>query len=179
MIQESPSFWMEALKYLVAPLIAGFAAALSINVFGAHFGFRRYRKEQWWQEKRKAYDSIIKELARMKFNASSYIDHVEMGGQRNYGEIKARENISWSLKEVSSAGTYIVSKRTVDEVADVLVVWESDGLIGDPFIHAGKVYEKTNKVIDIVRAEAHKDLKVMDSPIWLRKVKFWSRGEDQ
>ena len=148
----------EVLRFLVAPLIAAVMAAVLTTYLGARFSFWRFRKEQWWHEKRKAYDSIIKELSRMKFRAAAYIASEETGGATSLGKIGEQKDRSWSLREVAHAGAYIVSSKTVEAVERALRV-EASYIDGEePYSQFVDEYEVAKDVLEIVRAEAQHDL---------------------
>ena len=107
--------WVELGKIVVAPLLAGIVAALATNYFGARFSFARFRKEQWWTEKREAYHSIIRKLSDVAFNAHAEIARLETGGEISSDKAPQRDKaLSWSLQEIASAGAYIVSARVND-----------------------------------------------------------------
>ena len=71
--------WLEIAKVLGAPLIAGLVAAFLSNYLAAHFSFRPFRKEQWWQVKREAYESIVRKLSDVMFDASRELSMLETG----------------------------------------------------------------------------------------------------
>jgi hypothetical protein len=163
---------VEVLRFVVAPLIAAVIAAVLTTYLGAHFSFRRFRKEQWWHEKRKAYDSIITQLSRIKFDAERKMEDLETGGAFMPPKRPEREKaISWSLQEVASAGAYIVTEKTAKEVTKVLSAmsyYDTEDFHGD-LVRESKAAEKA--LVEI-RAEAHRDLKIVDRPRgrWLQRL---------
>jgi hypothetical protein len=79
--------------------------------------------------------------------------------------------ISWSLQEVASAGAYIVTENTAKEVTKVLSAmsyYDTEDFYGD------LVRESTaaGKALVKIRAEAHRDLKIVDRPCgrWLQRL---------
>src|SRR5438874_12288760 len=103
--------WLEIVKLIGAPLIAGFIAAYFSSHFAARFSFDRFRKEQWWQAKRDAYESLIRMLSDIVFTRWREIAKLETGGQIFPPEAPERKkDLTWSLQEISSAGAYIVSE---------------------------------------------------------------------
>jgi hypothetical protein len=162
----------EVLRFLVAPLIAAVMAAVLTTYLGARFSFWRFRKEQWWHEKRKAYDSIITQLSRIKFDAEREMENLETGGAFAPPKRPEREReISWSLQEVASAGAYIVTEKTAKEVTKVLSAmsyYDTEDFHGD-LVRESKAAEKA--LVEI-RAEAHRDLKIVDRPRgrWLQRL---------
>jgi len=83
--------------------------------------FRRFRQEQWWQAKREAYESIIRALADLRFNAERELARLETGGEVVPPAAREREKeLLWSLQEIASSGAYIVSERTAIGVGEVI-----------------------------------------------------------
>ncbi len=154
--------WMEVVSLLVPSLIGGVVASLLTNYWASRFAFGRFRKEQWWHEKRKASDSIIKELSRMKFHAAAYLESQEMGGATSLGKIDEQKDKSWSLREVAYAGAYIVSSKTVEAVERALRAQAS--YFEDPYSQSEHEYEVAKDVVDVVRREAHCDLGISQGP---------------
>lgn len=153
----SPS--LEVIKTLGLSLIGGAVGAFLTNYFGAHFTFNRFRKEQWWLAKRDAYDSIIRRLADLKFACARELASLETGGVMVPPKAPEREKaLAWSLQEVSSAGRYIVSAETAEAVQQVLKVLA--GAEPDFYQELCNEYDAADEALKIVRAEAHRDLKV-------------------
>jgi hypothetical protein len=155
--------WLEAFKVLGAPLIAGVVASVLTNYFGAHFSLKRFRREQWWLSKRDAYDSIIRKLAEIKFSSGSEMTTLSTGGVIVPSKVPDRtKELSWNLQEVASTGAYIVSKKTSEAVQRVLSVLEisADSSAGNFYEELSKNYKAAEDALEIVRAEAHRDLKV-------------------
>ena len=153
---------VEVLRFVVAPLIAAVIAAVLTTYLGAHFSFRRFRKEQWWHEKRKAYDSIITQLSRIKFDAERERDNLSTGGTFIPPKRPEREKaITWSLQEVASAGAYIVTEKTAEEVKKVMSAmsyYDSGDFYGD----LERESTAAKDALVAVRAEAYRDLGVLD-----------------
>lgn len=155
--------WLELGRILVAPLLAGIVAALATNYFAARFSFSRFRREQWWTEKREAYHSIVRKLSEIAFNARAEIARLETGGEMSPDKAPQRDKaLSWSLQEIASAGAYIVTDKTVKAVEKAL-----DKIAGS-FVSSGgneyemwvKDYDAAVEALTTVRAEAHRDLGV-------------------
>lgn len=164
--------WLEILKVLGAPLIAGIVAAFLTNYLGAHFTLKRFRREQWWLSKRDSYDSIIRKLADIKFSSGWELNSLETGGQIVPPKAPERAKaLSWSLQEVASTGANIVSPKTVEAVQHVLDVLASSGFsTRDPYEAISKDYEAAKEALEVVRAEAHRDMKVEAKPHGTRQI---------
>ena len=93
----------------------------------------------------------------MKFNAAVFIDESEMGEPTTLGQIGVQKDKSWNLREVASAGAYIVSSKTVEAVERALRAQASHSG-EDPYPLAEHEYEVAKEVLDVVRREAHRDL---------------------
>ena len=153
--------WLEIVQLVGVPLIAGVVAALLTPYFTSRFSFDRFRKEQWWQEKRKAYDSIIRELSRTKFNAGAELRNLETGGALHPGKIDAEKEQLWTLREITSSGAYIVSSKTAEAVERVINL-ESGLFYEDLHADLSKVYDAAKDALETVRPEAHRDLGVLE-----------------
>jgi hypothetical protein len=151
---------MQWFQYLIAPLVAGIVAALASTYLTAWFSFRRFRREQWWQAKRDAYESVIRALSEIMFD--SYSDYVRLETTGNVVPPKApdrEKELTWSLQEISSGGAYIVSDKTVATVEALLKQLAAPD--GDADADTFKaVYEKTKKAMQAIKLEAHRDLGV-------------------
>jgi hypothetical protein len=155
------NLWLELLKVLGAPLVAGIVAAFLTNFLGAHFSLKRFRREQWWLQKQDAYDSIIRRLADIKFDTGSQLSSLETGGQAVPPKAQERTKaLSWSLQEVASTGAYIVSAKTVQAVQRTLDVLASSSVASGGNFHEelSKDYGAAEEALKIVREEAHRDL---------------------
>jgi hypothetical protein len=112
---------VELVQLLGVPIAAGVIGAFMANVFSAHYGFKRFRKEQWWQLKRAAYESIIGILTDIMLTAQREMEREETGGTSVTRKPPPRTNQpSLSLQEIVAAGSYIVSEKTVEAVRPVL-----------------------------------------------------------
>ena len=149
---------------MVAPLIAAVIAAALTTYLGAHFSFRRFRKEQWWHEKRKAYDSIITQLSRINFDAQREMDNLATGGAFVLPKRPEREKaVSLSLQEVASAGAYIVSETTatlVRKVLSAIAISDTGDFHGD----LERIIDAAEKAIVEIRTEAYRDLGILEKP---------------
>jgi hypothetical protein len=97
--------WEKIGEVLVAPLVAGVVAAIATNYFSARFSFARFRREQWWTEKREVYHSIVRRLSDIAFNASAEMSSIETGGEIVPPRAPQRDKaLSWSLQEIASSG---------------------------------------------------------------------------
>lgn len=153
--------WSELAKLLVVPVVAGVASALATNYFAASFSFRRFRKEQWWTEKREAYHSIIKRLSEISFNAGAALVEQETYGQVKPSRVPERDKaLSWSLQEIASSGAYIVSQATVKALEEFWHKREQGQSSDDVYKMIETDYDAANRALQIVRAEAHRDLGV-------------------
>jgi hypothetical protein len=155
--------WPNGTEAFLLSLVGGTVGAFVTNYFGAFFSLRRFRKEQWWLERRDAYDSIIKRLADIKFNSERQI----MAGisQGEYVLPKAPESVDasgWSLQEAASAGGYLISQETAEAIRRVLDAQASCGDLNEEF---ERTRREATAALKIVRAEAHHDLKVKKN--WL------------
>ena len=61
--------WFPNLVPFLSPLVAGIVTAVVTSFLGAYASFARFRREQWCQAKREAYEEIIKELSKIWFAA--------------------------------------------------------------------------------------------------------------
>lgn len=162
-LNNAGPMWLDLSKLFGLPLIAGIVSAFLTNYLSAHYTFRRFRREQWWQLKREAYESIIRRLSDIMFSAERYIAQVETYRTSVPPKAPTRDKQpSWSLQEIVSTGSYIVSEKTVEAVRSVfnrLAVNESEHNVGgDAFGDANKDYETAQEALAIVRAEALRDL---------------------
>ena len=164
---------VEVLRFLVAPLIAAVIAAVLTTYLGAHFSFQRFRKEQWWHEKRSAYDSIITQLSRIKFDADRELVNLDTGGDLMPPKRPEWEkSVSWSLQEVASAGAYIVSEKTVEAASKMISALSMVGLDGDYHGELSRVSSAAGEALRVVRGEAHRDLGVSGQSrlAWFRRL---------
>src|SRR5260370_17180115 len=106
---------MQWFQYLIAPLIAGAVAAVASTYLTARFSFNRFRQEQWWQAKRDPYESIIRALSEIMFNASRELSKMEGADPPKAPE--RQKELSWSLQEIASSGADVVSEKTVAAIA--------------------------------------------------------------
>ena len=153
--------WLEITKLLGVPLVAGIVAAFLSNYLSARFNFARYRKELWWQAKREAYESIIRHLSELMFNAEREIVKMETGGEIVPSKPPSRtKELSWNLQEIASSGAYIVTEKTVEAIQAVLKKMVVNSAIGDFYQQVENDYDAAKTALEIVRAEARKDLRV-------------------
>lgn len=165
----------ELLKFVVAPLVAAVVAAVLTTYLGARFNFSRFRKEQWWKEKRAAYDSIIKQLAGIMFTARNKLTELETGVPPAK-PAEADKSLSWNLQEIASAGAYIVSDKTVEAVEQLLRAMEASYLTsaGDFYQELESDYIAAKEALTTVRNEAHRDLGVLNVELasgWFRRLR--------
>lgn len=152
---------LAVLQYILSPLIAGVLGALLSTYFNAHFNFRRFRKEQWWQAKREAYEAIIKKLSETLFEIGRQIADIETSGTAVPLEAPVRQReLAWSLQEIASGGAYIVSEHAAKAVAEA-VNKIGNYVSNDYYAHLSHDYDIAKKALDVVRNEAHRDLGVM------------------
>lgn len=136
--------WFPNLVPFLSPLVAGIVAAVVTSFLGAYASFARFRREQWCQAKREAYEEIIKELSKIWFAAHREIQKTESDGQIVTPSGPARdEHLGWVLQDTLSGGAYVVSEGTVSAVSKVLhhfamysVEWN------------GNAYDSANKEYD-------------------------------
>jgi hypothetical protein len=148
------------IQYLVAPLVAAILTAVLSTYLTAHFSFRRFRREQWWQAKREAYESIIRKLAEIMFNASRELAKLETGGEINPPKAPERQKeLSWSLQEIVSSGAYIVSEKTVTEIGKFLNRSDAE-FVNDFYGMVDQEYGAAKAALVVARAEAHRELGV-------------------
>jgi len=113
-------------QYLAAPMIAGFVAAYFMNMFSSHYSFKRFRREQWWTEKREAYHSIIRTLTEVVFYENEELENLETGLKSS--KVQKNGAFAWSLQQIVASGAYIVTEKTVAAVDEALaVISESHG----------------------------------------------------
>jgi hypothetical protein len=148
---------MQWFQYLIAPLIAGVVAALASTYLTARFSFNRFRQEQWWQAKRDAYESIIRALSEIMFSASREL--AEMAGANPPKAPERQKELSWSLQEIASSGAYIVSEKTVAAIA-AFRNKSYDKYANDSYGMIDEEYGAAKAALEIIRAEAHRDLGV-------------------
>jgi hypothetical protein len=153
------------IQYLVAPLVAAILTAVLSTYLTAHFSFRRFRREQWWQAKREAYESIIRKLAEIMFHASRELAKMESGPETSPPEAPERQKeLSWSLQEIAASGAYIVSEKTVAEVGKFLKAVAAtpvdDYSFSDIYGIIDREYGAAKEALGITRAEAHRELGV-------------------
>jgi hypothetical protein len=148
---------MQWFQYLIAPLIAGAVAALASTYLTARFSFNRFRQEQWWQAKRDAYESIIRALSEIMFNASRELSKMEGADPPKAPE--RQKELSWSLQEIASSGAYIVSEKTVAAIA-AFRNKSYDEYANDFYGVVDAEYGAAKTALEIIRAEAHRDLGV-------------------
>jgi len=155
------------IQFIVAPLVAAILTAVLSTYLTAHFSFRRFRREQWWQAKREAYESIIRKLTEIMFNSSREMAKMEYGAGGVAAPARHKE-LSWSLQEIAAGGAYIVSEKTVAEVGKVLKV--GDGPFdGDLYGLLDREYGAAKEALEITRAEAHRELGVESRGSFFRK----------
>lgn len=155
--------WEKVGVVFVAPLVAGVVAALATNYFSARFSFARFRREQWWAEKRDVYHSIVRKLSDIAFNASAEMSSIETGGEIVPPRAPQRDKaLSWSLQEIASSGAYIVSPETVKAIENVLnTMASSDVESGGNFHKMLELdYAAAQEALATVRTQAHQDLGV-------------------
>jgi hypothetical protein len=166
MSEMKPSWLLPLLQLLGVPLAAGAVSAYLTNRLSAHYTFDRFRKEQWWQLKREAYESIIRILTDIMLTAERYTAREETGGTVVPRKPMPREKPpSWSLQEIVVAGSYIVSEKTVQAVRPVLdrlVDNENEEYVTEesPYELAVNDYSAAKAALTIVKAEALSDLGV-------------------
>lgn len=166
--------WMEVVSVLVPSLIGGVVASLLTNYWASRFAFGRFRKEQWWHEKRSAYDSIITQLSRIKFDADRELVNLDTGGDLMPPKRPEQEkSVSWSLQEVASTGAYIVSEKTVEAASKMISALSMVGLDGDYHGELSRVSSAAGEALRVVRGEAHRDLGVSDQTrlAWFRRLR--------
>jgi hypothetical protein len=149
---------MHWFQYLIAPLIAGAVAAFASTYLTARFSFKRFRQEQWWQMKREAYESIIRELSEVMFNASREQRAIETGVDPPKSPERQKER-SWSLKEIAASGAYIVSEKTVTE-SEKFLNRSYEEFVNDFYGMLDQEYSDAKTTLEIVRAESHRELGV-------------------
>jgi len=150
---------MQWFQYLIAPLIAGVVAALASSYLTARFSFTRFRREQWWQAKRDAYESVIRALSEIMFDSHSEFVRLQTSGEFVPPKAPDREKeLTWSLQEIASGGAYIVSDKTVATVEALfkILAYPNSG-DADTF---KACYDATKKAMQVIKAEAHRDLRV-------------------
>jgi hypothetical protein len=148
---------MQLFQYLIAPLVAGLVAAVASTYLTARFSFKRFRQEQWWQEKRDAYESIIRALSEIMFNASRELAKMEGADPPKAAE--RQKELSWSLQEIASSGAYIVSEKTVAAIAAFRNRSGAE-FVNDFYGMIDQEYGAAKAALEIIRAEAHRDLGV-------------------
>jgi hypothetical protein len=159
-IWKSP-VWNEFLRTRGAPLLAGVVAAFLTNYWSARFSFRRFRQEQWWNEKREAYHSIIRKLSEIAFEARANLADIETGGQISPPKAPRKNDaLSWSLQEIASSGAYIVSEKTVKAVEAMLETLASSHTQsgGDYYKELSLDYDSAQDALKVVRSEAPREL---------------------
>jgi hypothetical protein len=151
---------MHWFQYLIAPAIAAILTALLSTYLTAEFSFSRFRREQWWQAKRDAYESIIRKFAEIMFNASRELERIETGSDVvPRGAPERKRQFSWSLQEIAASGAYIVSEKTVAEIGKFLkTVSAPDD--GDFYGMIDREYGAARDALTAIRAEAHRELGV-------------------
>lgn len=154
---------LDILKYFGPPILAGIIGAYLGNFLSARYTFERFRKEQWWQSKREAYEAIIRSLTSTLLTAEEYIaaqEHrsIYSASPEASGATRDGQRFAWNLKEIAAAGSYIVSLKTVDAVQDVLRAFATEVAGEDPFLQAEREYDAADSALAIVRREAHCDL---------------------
>ena len=148
-------------QYLVAPLIAAIFTATLSTYLTAYFSFSRFRREQWWQAKREAYESIIRKLAEIMFSSERFLADVHTAGEVVPPEAPEREKeLSWSLQEITASGAYIVSQRTVEEARKVLEAMSMPNAPDNLYPYVTNEHRAAKDALEVVRAEAHRDLRV-------------------
>src|SRR5260370_36338547 len=93
----------------------------------------------------------------MRFKASGELEKMEGAGRP-----KARERqkeLSWSLQEIASSGAYIVSEKTVAAIA-AFRNKSHDEYANDFYGMIDEEYGAAKTALEIIRAEAHRDLGV-------------------
>ena len=148
------------IQYLIAPLVAAILTAVLSTYLTAHFSFRRFRREQWWQAKREAYESIIRKLAEIMFEGSRELVRIETSGMVVPPEAPERQKeLSWSLQEIASSGAYIVSEKTVAEIGRLLKVAAAPH-DGDLYGMIDREYGAARDALEVARSEEHRELGV-------------------
>jgi hypothetical protein len=146
-------------KYLIAPSIAGLVAAYASTYFTARFSFSRFRREQWWQARRDAYESIIRALSEIMFDCHSEFVRLKTGGELIPPKAPDREKqLTWNLQEIASGGAYIVSDKTVAAVEALLKTLAAPSYADADTFKA--CYDATGKALQVIKAEAHRHLGV-------------------
>jgi hypothetical protein len=147
-------------QYLVAPAIAAVLTAVLSTYLTAEFSFGRFRREQWWQAKRDAYESIIRKFAEIMFEAGRELERISTGiDVVPRGAPERKREFSWSLQEITASGAYIVSEKTVAEIGKFLkTVSAPDD--GDYYGVIDREYGAAMDALAVIRAEAHRDLGV-------------------
>jgi hypothetical protein len=157
---------LEIIKLIGIPLLAGFIGAWLSNYFAARFSYKRFQKEQWWQAKRDAYESIIRALAEIVFTTGRFIasDYSSGLSVPPVGP-KRDHSLVWSLQEIASAGAYIVSAKAAETIEHLvnngLASSMRDDLDVDPEDYrkqAEREYKVAKLALETVRAEAHREL---------------------
>lgn len=145
-------------QYLVAPAIAAILTAVLSTYLTAHFSFGRFRREQWWQAKRDAYESIIRKFAEIMFENGRELDRLSTGVDPK-PETERKREFSWSLQEITASGAYIVSEKTVAEIGKFFKTVSAPH-DGDYYGVIDREYGAAMEALAVVRAEAHRDLGV-------------------
>src|SRR5260370_32833621 len=146
---------MQWFQYLIAPLIAGAVAAVASTYLTARFSFNRFRQEQWWKAKRDAYESIIRALPEIMFNASRELSKMEGADPPKAPE--RQKELSWSLQEIASSGAYVVSEKTVAAIA-AFRNKSYDEFANDFYGMGDERYGAAKAALEIIRAEALREL---------------------
>ncbi len=150
---------MHWFQYLIAPAIAAILTAVLSTYLTAEFSFSRFRREQWWQAKRDAYESIIRKFAEIMFDSSRELERITIGNVAvPRGAPERKRALSWSLQEIAGSGAYIVSERTVAEIFKFLGTVSLDD--GDLCGMLGREYGAARDALAVIRVEAHRELGV-------------------
>jgi hypothetical protein len=150
---------MQWFQYLIAPLIAGTVAAFASTYLTAHFSFNRFVKEQWWQARRDAYESIIRELSEIMFdNHSEFLRWATNGNIVPPKAADREKQLAWNLQEIASGGAYIVSDKTAATIESVLKVL-SEPSTGDADMFK-RASDAARNALQVIKAEAHHHLGV-------------------
>jgi hypothetical protein len=150
---------MQWFQYLIAPLIAGTVAAFASTYLTAHFSFNRFVQEQWWQARRDAYESIIRELSEIMFDNHSEFLRLKTNGVIAPPKASDREKqLTWNLQEIASGGAYIVSDKTVATIEYLLNVL-SEPSTGDAEMFK-RASDAARNALQVIKAEAHHHLGV-------------------
>ena len=126
------------------------------------YTLERFRKEQWWQLKREAYESIIRRLSDIMFSAEIFMAALET--RRHSRMPRHARNTPWIFKKSYPLGDlYIVSEKTAQAVRPVLDRLASNNVSDryietDPYEDARGDTRQQKKALETVRSEARREL---------------------